>query len=340
MSTALCCVILLYVFADLPNKKKNGFNRVFLDKVPLMPNIDIRLPFEAKGIGGKYRNEILLTTNSARQMWFLKKSNQLYHRKLYIDKGLEARIKNIFKVQTINDTCFLTAGNIPLIVEIHFSKNKYSSIYLSKPAINANLYVRNRKFVLRRYNPAINDMVFTQFDHSRHRFEKTVIIPPVHHDGGVLTDGQLHYDSTSDLIIYVHYYDNHLTLFDRNLKNIKFFTTIDTISVPKHKTDRKNKIQTPPLPINQASYTSNGLLFICSNLKADNESADLYFSNIPIDVYDIIEQQYIGTFYIESVKQALPKSIFTHGNEIVVLFHQNILRSYSIEKLSQLNGHI
>ncbi|PWV47067.1 hypothetical protein [Chitinophaga sp. S165] len=143
-------------------------------------------------------------------------------------------------------------------------------------------------------------------------------------DGVFSTDGMLLFDSATKRFIYVYYYRNELIAFDKELGNVIHGKTIDTVSVAQItmqtvKSENSIKFSSPPLKVNKYACTYNGLLFIYSGLRADNERGKIAFTSSPIDVYRINNLKYMGSFYIPKYEGRGIRDMAILNNRLVIL---------------------
>jgi hypothetical protein len=144
-------------------------------------------------------------------------------------------------------------------------------------------------------------------------------------DGGLSTDGQLLYNEKTGLLNYMHYYNNEILSFDTTLTLIQRFRTIDTVSY-KEQLDREK----PLLVSNKKSFVYGDYIFICSNLRADNESKKDYIKNIPIDIYNVNTGIYKGSIYIPVSNRKLIRSLRYDGQILSALYYDNRLILFHI----------
>ena len=111
-------------------------------------------------------------------------------------------------------------------------------------------------------------------------------------------DGVLNYDRTIKQVSYVNYYCNGITRFDEEFNKLNRYSTVDTMSSPKVSVAHLENSVTnsaPPRVINKTSSLHDGMLFVQSALKADNEKSGIFENNTVIDMYG---NEYRGSFYL------------------------------------------
>lgn len=145
---------------------------------------------------------------------------------------------------------------------------------------------------------------------------------------GRVGDGHLIYNNETATISYVHLYHNKVMVLDTNLNPLRAFSTIDTVS---HEGNSEKLGKAPPLVTNLRAFTHGTSLFVCSGLKADNESRRTYFKHIPVDVYNLLTGEYQWSFYLPLHKNKLIKSAhMLSASKVAVLYHGNHLAIYQL----------
>ncbi|MFA7615511.1 MAG: MauE/DoxX family redox-associated membrane protein [Weeksellaceae bacterium] len=125
-------------------------------------------------------------------------------------------------------------------------------------------------------------------------------------DGIFDTDGILLGDRAEgkNEFVYVYYYRNEIPVFDGDLKFLRKLKTIDTISRAQVKVKRLSngniKMEAPPLRVNERAILYKGILFNQSNLMGKHESKEIWDKAVVIDIYNINEKIYLGSFFIET----------------------------------------
>lgn len=312
-------IILLFT-SDIPNKSNNGFDRYFLPVEPkTLSNVNLKFP--SREIIHLNKNKLLISTDSSNILLSYKyTSDEIEYKRLEIDPDLKRQIGNVysFAYDAKNKSSTLFANNLQGILitakdSIKFTKLSNGTYYYAA-AIGSNSYV------LRRFEKQTGDVLFERVSiPSGIRLkEQNISLKSI--DGGLSTDGHLLYNEKNGLLSYMHYYNNEIISFDTTLKLAKRFQTIDTIS---HKEQlERNK---PLLVTNKKSFVYGDYLFICSNLRADNEPMKDYLKNIPIDIYNVRTGTYKGSIYVPVFNRQLISSLKYDGEKLAALYYDNHL---------------
>ena len=147
-------------------------------------------------------------------------------------------------------------------------------------------------------------------------------------DGVFCTDGSMCYDNTTGNFIYTYRYRNEFIVMDTSL-NVKYRgRTIDTTSVAKIKVVpigvNSTTFGSPPLIVNRTAVASNGLLFIQSNLLAENDARDALQAASIIDVYGVRDGKYRFSFYVPDYRGAKMRSFGVFGNTFVAVLGRHL----------------
>lgn len=116
------------------------------------------------------------------------------------------------------------------------------------------------------------------------------------------------------------------------LKKMKTIDPIDTakFKIAKIESSKSLTFSSPALMVNANSCSSGRLMFIESKIQAMNDLETIFKDAMVIDVYDLIGQQYLYSFYLRSHDQQKATQFKVIGNYIFVLSDQYLIR-YTIE---------
>jgi len=149
-------------------------------------------------------------------------------------------------------------------------------------------------------------------------------------DGQFCTDGMLKYNKEHSRLFYVYYYRNEFLCLDTSM-NLQYVAhTIDTtsrakITVSNIHSEHAATLSSPARVVNNKVHTSGDLLFVYSNLEADNELRSVFLSNMAIDAYTIRDGQYAFSFYIPMPERQKAVEFFVVDKLLYVLFRDRII---------------
>lgn len=153
-------------------------------------------------------------------------------------------------------------------------------------------------------------------------------------DGIFGTDGSLHYNQKLNLLCYVHRYRNEFTVFKPDFRLLYRGKTIDTINqaVIKLIDVKSQQIKTfaePPLIVNKMSETDGNFLYINSTLRGQYESAINWKTASIIDVYDLVNNRYVASFYIYHLHKDKMRSFIIKDGFVYALIGDHLV-SYKL----------
>lgn len=317
-------VLYLFLTAKIPNKQPNGFARTF-GFADVALTADTKPNKQLKQIADLTPENIYFSTNTPNQ--FLVADHSLKVIKsvtLPWSPSLRKKTGQVYRMKIDNDNAYIFACNAPAVIRISVPEHTLKWIPVKGPAISLGIVLTKDSFVIRQFTRDGLNMQFVKINAANGNQIQENQVSLTSWDGGISTDGQLHYDKHSHLLTYVHYYNNTVLTFDTTLSPVSRFNTIDTVS-PKLILGK-----TAPLIVNQKSCVDKKLLLVCSNLKADNETYADYMNQIPVDVYDTIQGIYRGSFYLPVYEGKTVKSIALCGNTLAALYHNNQIAVFTI----------
>ena len=164
--------------------------------------------------------------------------------------------------------------------------------------------IDSMSFVFRRFNAKEKDQSFLYWNTKSDLLYDNHFYFPIHHDGGISTEGKLIYDKSRKKIVYVLVYQGYFFVFDSLMNTIQSFKTVDSIGdVSIHVSD-KDGIYTSSSPskrINSMAAAYNGKIYINSFLMSKVDNPKSFSDSAVIDVYDESLGIYQYSFYLPRV---------------------------------------
>jgi hypothetical protein len=318
--SGIVLAFILLLISNIPNKSNNGFDRNFLSVKPrILSNVNLKFP--SREILNSSQQEILISTDSSNIIIsYTPSSNKIEYRKLEIDPDLRSQIGNIYRFDYDGKEgkTTLFANNLHSVLVL--AKHSSDFVKLGDSAYYYAVTISSNSYVLRRFNEEIGDAIFeyVSIPSGSRIGEQNISLRST--DRGLSTDGHLIYNKENGLLSYMHYYNNIILSFDTALKSVKHIHTIDTITY-KDKLDKEK----PLLVSNKKSFVNGDYIFVCSNLRADNESMKNYMKNIPIDIYHVPTGTYKGSIYVPVSNRKLISSLSYDGEILSALYYDNHL---------------
>lgn len=316
---------------------EKGFNRQFniVNNASIVNTIIKREDITA--IGGVSKNRIYFQTKNPNQLVStdLELKNDT---DIVFDFGKNQRLGTKFKYIVDSPLAYIFAGNVPAVIVVNIPTKEKKIYQFTNSLFSRGVPISKQTFAVRGFDSLIRtvDQIFMKFDPENSRLYKEDMVSERRNDGGISTDGVLQYDSTTNTLSYVFFYRNEFICMDTNLNVIYKTKTVDTFSILQAKSDSVYQngdltyTNTSPLRIiNGDCCVDQGKLFINSWVKADNESVVNNSQNAVIDVYDLKNGTFAGSFYIPKFKNERMKGFKIVSNLIIVLY-KNYIVTYKL----------
>jgi len=195
---------------------------------------------------------------------------------------------------------FVIGGNARQFIHGNLATGKFSiDTLISKGSPLNVVKISDGTYIIRRITEINRNGSFAKLNIYTNEVTSEKNISPTLGDAGFTYDGTLSYDSLTNTLIHVPYYNNNITTFDTNLNLIARHHSIDTHFVAKNQSINIGTTVTfkePPVTINGRSWAHNGLLYILSQQQAENESSAAFNTYSPIDVYEISSGKYLNSY--------------------------------------------
>lgn len=342
LSNFISCIVMILLFVSSEHiiKKENNFTRRFL-KHPVEEKQRIKLEYDHYYIAG--------TDNQAIYLGSLKYPQKMVSVNIQTGKidsmtikpeSLDFPFKKL-KLQVKNCFYYLSDGTVPVIFRGTIG-NPHAKIISYKDAYFSQIEpVDSLQFVIRTHNSRNQQLTLGTLDLA----EKNKVILnnkllTKQTDGVFDSDGKLVSVQNSSQFAYLYSYRNRFLIMDRNVTKAQEFKTIDTVNNASIKSKSLStglhKMTAPPVVVNQDMAVHKNIVFIQSKLKAKNEPQSSSKKADVIDVYNIDNSEYIGSFYIYHIgKQRLTDFSTTDtslyaliGNELVGYSYQSSIKKY------------
>ncbi|WP_343304401.1 hypothetical protein AAHN97_22740 [Chitinophaga niabensis] len=292
--------------ASLPNTQNNGFSRKWLDKaIALDATEEINTSFQR--ISGISNSKFFLSTLKPDVITTfsldLKAQDTIF---LNLPKINGSYTPNILNVDSTDIRIYLP--NLALSLYSSFTENKFDSSKFQSDIYTRFSQLSDSQIIVRALSENQTRQKFKKVNtRTGEVLKESKIIEDDDSFMGFDSDGTLNYDSKNKLLLYVQYYRNEVYCFDSNLNVVYKSKTIDTIKYNHTNYTKLNKAGSEKITTSESRLivnrncivdSENGLFYVLSNLKADNESPPLYNNNNTIDIYKTINGKYVGSFHL------------------------------------------
>lgn len=150
-------------------------------------------------------------------------------------------------------------------------------------------------------------------------------------DGVFDTDGMLIRDKEYEQTIYLYYYRNQYIVIDKKLELMHKGATIDTfahahIKIIENQKTGERKLSSNPLLVNQLSTASSGHLIIKSNIKGQFEPKEMWDKASIMDIYNILDNQYINSFYVHNIDKYKVKGMILNKTDLYLIIGNHLVK--------------
>lgn len=326
-------LIALIRWSDKPNAHKNGFNRKMLFSHPLLLNqVSTKEPLYK--IAGFTQHHIYFSKTVPNNL-------KIYNYNL---KGIDSvkiplpinqNILRAFDFVVDSPIISIYAPNLGAVINYNTDKKQLSEVKLATPLFTRYIPISSQTLFLRGFDSVRQHQLFMKTNAKTGQIIKQKFFFNNQQDAGFSTDGTLLYDDSLSVLLYVQTFQNKFLCMDTNLNLIYSGKTIDTSSSSTVSVERKiNKNKNgsimpaaPPRPVNRGTCVSNGNLFILSSLQADNEKDSLFANNDVIDLYNIFNGNYKGSFYIPNLQGEKIRH-FKIKDDFIIVLYDDLIATY------------
>ena len=333
MVSAIGLVALLGWLALKPAPLAPPFSRTLISDSSKQLNVLAR-PEDMMEYAGSTGSQIYFRTKDATRLFVT--DHQLGNGK-YIDIGFPSnpKINSLFEIIVDSPRINIFAGNLPGIIRVLPNEKAWVTKF-SNALFTRSVLISTNSVALRMFEGV--DQIFAKGDLLTGKLVKENGISAKKEDAGLSSDGLLHYDKTKNLLVYVSFYNNQVLYLDTNMNLISKNKTIDNVANGFRAGEIKSKGKITSLEprrlVNVYSSTCNGLLFTNSRLKSKEETEHIFNEVSVIDVYDIGNGLYIGSFYLPSYKNEKLKTFDVLDGKILVMYKHNII-TYTLPALKK-----
>lgn len=222
----------------------------------------------------------------------------------------------------------------PRILSYNIENSEH--IVIDPPKINYDLalpYMGN-SLILRSFDLNSKSRILNKLNLSTNGIVKNSEAFIIQQDGIYSTDGSITLNNGNNTFTYVYYYRNEYIQYDSNLNVISTGRTIDTnthakIVVRESTNNLRSRLAKPPLIVNRIVCASEDLLYVNSNVIADNDTTSNNEKDFFIDIYDLKKSEYIGSSHLPEYKGKRLTRFIVIKNKIIALY-SNFLVSYRL----------
>ncbi|SFS83901.1 hypothetical protein SAMN04487906_1835 [Zhouia amylolytica] len=239
----------------------------------------------------------------------------------------------LLKPQAHPSGIYFTEGITPMVLYGSPNLDSLQVIPTLKTTFSGILAIDKSQYILKSYASKYQQNILIKATLNP---QKTIEKPDLltkQVDGLFCTEGDLLIDHRTGTLVYVYRYRNEFMVLDYDL-NLKFKGhTIDTINKAQIKVTKINKgtqvqhsLSAPPLIVNKNSRVYKNMLFVQSNIRAQNEDPDVFNTKTVIDVYDLGLKRYLYSFYIPRYLNQALKDFTITDHHLTALYDDHLVK--------------
>ncbi|RAJ10718.1 hypothetical protein LX64_00324 [Chitinophaga skermanii] len=330
-STCSLLLAIMLHFSNLPNKKNNGFIRIFSKNELKIQSTEI-ITNDINRICGVSKSQyyfagtdprIILSCNDSLKKWSYLSVARTISPTFYATNSI-----------TIDSPYIYLYSNNEKIILINKIGNSTDSINIQSTIFTKSLPLDSNHSIVRAFDPTYQKQTFQLINNKTGIVEKENEIINQNNDGGFLSDGNLIFDKQSKSFFYITSYFNKVYKFNENLEILNKFNTIDTVegkdlglSIVNKSNSNEQKIAPSKarIEVNKHASYSNNLLYVYSGLRADNESLSIFNSRNIIDIYEANTGKYLNSIVIPNYKNERLKQFLVNENKLIALYKNAII---------------
>jgi|GEM_PF-729119 len=330
---AFLITLLVYYFGDIPNRHNNGFKRNYIPHAWSTAH-EIKLGDTLYEIAGATPWNIYITVATEGEVLEVGRDQPNKIRRITIPffrKFYDSLRLSSLSIKIDSPHVYLFAENKPAIIKTALDSSIFDVRILPPGPFTREAIADTDCVILRKMDPAITDQLFVRYSFGTGQLKKEKNISIIYGDGGILTDGLLHFDEATKKLYYIYFYRNLLLSFDTSLTAVHTFSSIDTTRSFKMKTGMVSNDGTaaytnisPADMINKVSAVKGGRLFNMSCLRADNDSPSFFSDHSILDITDLRNGRYLGSIPLPVIEGHKLSRLIISGNQLIALYPHNI----------------
>lgn len=329
---ALACLFVLVAVSGMPDDRKNGFNRHWL-KMKARQQLSYQLPFTAERLFGA-GTDLYLSEPSHQQVYRLD-SNLHISDTIHLD--VNKQLKPPLNFFADADHIYVHEYNSARLFIRDTHAAVFDAVKLSEGPFLKSLQLSDSLVVIRGFMQGSVKPVFMRIN-IRNGGQLRSDLLSEKADAGFSSDGILCSNKKKDRLFYIPYFENGIYCMDFDLKLRYKQPTIDTVFNSDIQVTgrgdgdmRKLYASAPRVKVNKRAFADDRLLFIESDLRADNEEADSFRQHPVFDTYHLENGKYAGSFYLPLDKHKV-LSYYVNDGILYVLLKDRLV-SYSINNV-------
>lgn len=310
MSNILSCILVIVLFFKSEHviKQENNFTRRFLMH-PILKIKSMDLDSHSFYFAGAKNEELYLANRNLPQNILAVDSLLNKAENTKIDLELSKYPFKKIEIKVKNNDYYIYDGNIPIILKgkLGDAQNKIISLndaFFSQLEIIDSTQIAIRTLSSETKNLTLGTILINNSGKNHVKLHPDLLEKQL--DGIFDSDGYLSTDPKTPIVSYIYSYRNQFLVMNQSMLLTHKWRTIDTTKIAQIKvtpmSNGKSKMSKPALKVNGHAIVYRGLLFNPAQLRGKHESLNRWRESKVIDIYDTSSQKYIGSMYIDNIK--------------------------------------
>lgn len=335
MPTLLMFVIPLVIIAMLVkaspdiNKQDHGFMRTFISQEPILVK-SMQVARISKYVAGVTPGAVYFSSMKAGQIERLDlATGQTSSITVVTNPILQKRLSASCQAEVNGPEVRLFDSPSGLIITGNEQTHKMK-VHQLPELFTRFVSISPDQVFLRKFANGEHDQAFYKYDLQTEQFSGRTKITDEKSDGGLSTDGDIVYDYTNGTLAYVEHNSNKITFLDTAGQILKVAHSIDTFATNLFQANefgRRNEgtvtNSAPVQFINQSASFDNGVLYVQSGVKSDNQSLGEFNDQVIIDRYNGKDGTYQGTIRLKAVKDGI-RNWMVRGQQLYLLSNSRL----------------
>jgi len=323
----LIIVVSGYAFSDAMMRKENPFIRRFT-AVPFEASREVKLNNPHFYFAGFTQGKIYLGNNES-PLHILSYDKDLSNRedfKIHLDRD-DFPFRSL-QIKVDSTSFYLWDGMVPVIFKGFITDWRAHIIYNGPEFFTKAQPIGNGKIALRTQKPPRGEHLMAVFEPGKPIVRRNDFLEK-QLDGIFDTEGTLQYSRELKQFVYTYYYRNQFLVADSLLNMLFRGNTIDTtttadLKIVRIKKTGDTKLARPPVTVNKDTSLWSNLLFVNSGLRGRFETKEVWDQASIIDVYDIVKNEYLVSFYVYDTHQEKLDAFMATDQGLYTLFGNTI----------------
>lgn len=332
ISFAVCLLAgLLYFAPPLPNQHNNGFSRILLSNT-IHPIVQQQTEIPLETICGATDHHIFFSTPNPsciiRQNYALNKPDTIF-----FPVNLTPKVLSTRNFAIDSPWSYLFINNEPGFVfgKLNDSVVQNAAFTSTRQLFIQSMSVSPTTVIIRTFDSLQSKQVFQKIYSPNGQILAEEELFNDQQDMGFGTGGLLRFDKAKNLLVYVLSFQNQFITLDTNLTVLHKFNTIDTTFVNDIQFKQANIEGVDKfvpakarIIVNKNAFAENGILYVLSRMRADNETIGVFNNNSVIDIYYLKDGTYSGSFYLPNIEGEKVRSFIIRKDKLIALYKKNI----------------